>query len=163
MKLAKALFLLKGPFTGGNFKIGTVFAGALFPAAFFQKPVTRKYSSNYLLQGTPQRPAKNSDPGCMINFRQTEIVSCWPVAPLTNLLSSTIASSHAFNTNIIKRSLSVVQVGAQVFLGGLERLVPQGDLDLLEWRAAFAGHLGVGAAQVVGGDLNLYFVNSSFR
>ncbi len=45
-----------------------------------------------------------------------------------------------------------VLLEAQVALGGLYGGMPQGDLDLLERRAALVGELGEGSPQVVGGS-----------
>ena len=42
---------------------------------------------------------------------------------------------------------------AQIPLGSLDRCMPQGDLDLLEGRAALVGKLGEGAAQIMRRDL----------
>jgi hypothetical protein len=53
---------------------------------------------------------------------------------------------------VVYRDLDIL-LGAQVAFGGLDRGVPQQELDLLQIPAVLPAQLGAGAAQVVGAEV----------
>src|SRR5437016_5126867 len=72
-----------------------------------------------------------------------------PYLPETNMMLTSRGSSSGSKSEIVVHGDLDLLLRPQIPLGGLDRGVPEQELDLLQIAAAFAAELGTGSAQVV--------------